>query len=306
MAAKDSTTMEERMVALEGRQEELEKRQKEYEVRLGKIEEFLGVGTGADAGKNLQARLEKVEEVMESGSSFAEILKGKGKASRISVQAGNSTGKQPEISGGHAGSKAMWQKRRANGAEDSKVVSFAEECASMKEGTVLLFGSSMVRGVGERLHEDNKLYGKLDFGGARIENIQEKVALVGDKPESHVVFMVGTNNLIKEDRDEMMRKYRDLMEAIKERKYKKVSFVGILPRADPWMSWDRWEVIDAKRLTVNLDLARLCVENGVEYLDIAETVKVKSMIDNRGLHLNRRGQEHVAREVFDHCYKFLN
>jgi hypothetical protein len=49
---------------------------------------------------------------------------------------------------------------------EKKFVSFEEECHDKGEGTVILIGDSMVRGVGNHLHADNIMFGKLDFGGA--------------------------------------------------------------------------------------------------------------------------------------------
>jgi GDSL-like Lipase/Acylhydrolase family len=118
------------------------------------------------------------------------------------------------------------------------------------------------------------------------------------------VFMVGTNNLLNDHPEEICSKYKDLITVIMKQKYRKTSFVGILPRADHWMNKDKEDYIDAKRVAVNMDLAELCSENGIEYVDV-EIDKAR-MLDRKGLHLNYRGQDVVAQKIFKHCQKFLN
>ena len=111
-------------------------------------------------------------------------------------------------------------------------VSCADFCKNMQEGAVLLLGSSMARGVGKCLADQNLMYSTLDFSGARIENIRDKVKVIGDRPESHVVIMVGTNNLKYDDAETMLAKYRELIDELNARKYRKLSIVGILQRFD--------------------------------------------------------------------------
>jgi hypothetical protein len=190
---------------------------------------------------------------------------------------------------------------------------FSDLCASMPDGKILVVGDSMVRGVGEHLHIDNSMFDKLDFSGARIEDIADKVRLIGDKPQSHLVLMVGTNNLVRDGTEEIMRKYDALIHAVKEVSYQKVSMVNILARTDttgrqtdgntlcgfPWV-----DIYNSKRIGLNARLQSLCTENGFGFVDIK--VDVNSMLDRRGLHLNRRGQDTVARRIFRHCVNDLN
>jgi GDSL-like Lipase/Acylhydrolase family len=314
MAVFGKKGIEERLGALERRQSMVEKRLGKLEDRLGLSD--LGEGNRAE-GRQTEVRLERIEKVM--GSSYCDVVAGRGKATR---KAGQVARAQQHLGEGHrmnvgarlGSNSAQGPKKGVVSEPKSKVmsanelvpgeISFAEKCKDMAEGTVLMFGSSMVRGVGNRLHDDNHLFGKLDFGGARIEDIKEKVNLIGEKSESHVVFMVGTNNLLNDHPEEICSKYKDLIKAITQQNYRKTSFVGILPRADHWMTKDKEDYIDAKRVAVNMDLAELCSENGIEYVDV-EIDKAR-MLDRKGLHLNYRGQDVVAQQVFKHCQKFLN
>ena len=63
-----------------------------------------------------------------------------------------------------------------------------------KEGTVLLIEDSLTRGVGNHLKSQHSMFDSLAFGGAKIEDITRKVEELKDN-ESHIVLMVGTNNL---------------------------------------------------------------------------------------------------------------
>ena len=88
------------------------------------------------------------------------------------------------------------------------------------------------RGVGEHLKEQHKLFGKLDFSGARIEHIGEKLECIGDRPESHVMVMVGTNNLQVDRTEVMVEKYEKLVSDLKARDYKSVSMVSLVKWRD--------------------------------------------------------------------------
>jgi hypothetical protein len=176
--------------------------------------------------------------------------------------------------------------------------SFAHQCAKWKEGTVILLGDSMARGVGQHLKADNLMFDKLDFSGSRIENIKDKVGIIGDKPDSHIALMVGTNNLKCDGTEEMMKKYSDLISEVKRRKYRQVSMVGILERRDTNRS------MDIKRVSINRRLKALCETNGIAYLDV--DIDGVGMLGRDGLHLNWRGCETVGKAIFKHAVSYLN
>src|SRR5271155_3072040 len=273
--------------SVEARLDMLEEGQRRMEDRISKVEEVLGldkiyVSEAVNRWATTEARMEKVEE-------YAAVVKGKGKATRVAErQAISKKALYPsERVAAARASKGPEPKeaRREVGKSAAERVpkSFEELCKCKEEGSVIGFGSSMARGVGNHLHADNRMFGKLDFGGARIEDIKEKVGLVGDKPDSHMVFMVGTNNLEKDHAETIVRKYGELIGEIKKRKYKNVSMVGILARADKGRDQDWKEYIECKRFSVNLELEDLCKENNIEYID-AE-IDTRCMLDWKGLHL---------------------
>jgi len=188
----------------------------------------------------------------------------------------------------------------AGPSEQPKRQSFAEKCAKYKQGTVLVIGSSMARGVGQHLKADNLMFDKLHFSGARIEDIKEKVAILGDKPDSHVVVMVGTNNLQRDGAVAMMRKYGELIQELKKFKYRGISICGLLNRGDrrkPAFS-------DSRILSLNCQLKALCDVQGVHFVDVA--IDSYKMLQRDGLHLNWKGCDVVARSIFKHSCKCLN
>jgi tetrahydromethanopterin S-methyltransferase subunit B len=180
--------------------------------------------------------------------------------------------------------------------EAPKRPSFAESCARYKEGTVLVVGSSMARGVGQHLKADNLMFDKLDFSGARIEDIKEKVAVLGDRPDSHMVVMVGTNNLQRDGSVLMMKRYGELVEELKRHRYRQVSLVGLLKRGD--------FSFDSRIMSINCQLKVLCERQGIGFVEV--DIDRRRMLGRDGIHLNWRGCEVVARKIFKHSCSHLN
>ena len=176
--------------------------------------------------------------------------------------------------------------------------SFGKWCEDKPEGTILLVGDSMVRGVGRHLERDNVMFSKLDFAGAKIEDVEKKIRIVGDRGDSHLVVWAGTNNLKTDTAAECLGKYESLLRAIKARKYRKTTVMGICERTD----LNKHD--ETKRIIINVKVSEMCTAMGIEYLE--PCIGKWTMLDSRGLHLNWKGQDHVAKSVFKHCIKHLN
>ena len=106
------------------------------------------------------------------------------------------------------------------------VKSFADSqgCKNLKDGSVLLVGDSMARGVGNHLRADNNIFDVRAFGGARVEDIEGKIDLIEDKQERHLIVMAGTNNLYNRDgsTEILLRKYyKELIEKLKAMIFRK-------------------------------------------------------------------------------------
>jgi hypothetical protein len=181
-------------------------------------------------------------------------------------------------------------------AQPSDMPSFAEQCAAYKAGTVLLVGSSLARGVGQHLKAQNPMFDKLDFSGSRIEDIREKFAVLGDRPDCNIVVMVGTNNLERDRPDVMMKKYGELIDELKSHQYRAVSIVALLRRGD-------WK-LDGTIAAVNRRLKALCENRGIGFVEAQ--VDRNRMLAGDGIHLNWRGCECVARAIFKHSCRSLN
>ena len=193
-------------------------------------------------------------------------------------------------------------------------VSFAEECKSKDEMTVVVVGDSMVRGVGHELVVNSQMFSYESHGGAKIEDITKmfKEKSVRVREDTHLVVMVGTNNLSRDYTEMIMDKYKDLLKSLKENRTRKVTVVGIMRRGKD----DAY--IEGKRRSLNVRLQDLCNEAGVEFVDPHTIYKCiwertarecsdvdMRVLDRGGLHLNHWGQHEVASVLFKHCVSFL-
>jgi hypothetical protein len=186
-----------------------------------------------------------------------------------------------------------------------------------KTGMVVLLGSSMARGIGCRLEREDERFRTQSYGGARIEQISWKLrqgmVRVLEDAGTHLVVMVGTNNLATDDSELILSKYGDLIKAMSEVDCRERSIVGILTRADEDNSMRR------KRTVVNHGLELLCVKNGIHFIDpwkmyveingnsaYRHEVTAIRLLDRGGLHLNGWGQVEISKKIFQHCKSYLN
>ena len=63
------------------------------------------------------------------------------------------------------------------------------------------------------------------------------------------------------------------------------------------------EFHNSRRLAVNKRLMQVCRANGVEFASISD---VRNHLSSDRLHLNKKGQDVVARDIFNHCKICLN
>jgi len=180
--------------------------------------------------------------------------------------------------------------------DGSKAISFSEKYRDKKSDTVLVVGDSLVRGVGAHLERDSQMYSSLSLGGARIETVEAEITRMGEKPESHLVVMVGTNNIKNEGSEIIMGWYEKLLDEAEKQKFRKISVVGIL-RRDDLSSFQ-----NSRRIGINLRLQKLCKDKGIGfvYKDL-----VTEHLGRDKLHLSEFGQEEVGRCIFRHCKHFL-
>jgi lysophospholipase L1-like esterase len=149
-------------------------------------------------------------------------------------------------------------------------------------------------------------------GGARIESIAAKLQRkVEVEKDGHLVVMVGTNNLKTEGSEDIMEHYKDLIVKMRMIECKRRSLVGILTRRD------EDDYLEAKRLSINARLEKLCKQQNIEFVEPYDIYKEIGgerefmrvqwrVLDRWGLHLNDWGQDQIARVIFKHCVRDLN
>ena len=96
--------------------------------------------------------------------------------------------------------------------------------------------------------------------------------------------------------DSMVGKYASLVSGLKERKYRKVSLVGLVQRSDSRFDW--------KVEAINFKLKELCEKEGVGFVE--PEIDTGSMLCKNGVHLNFRGCDQIARAIFQHSCSALN
>src|SRR6218665_244516 len=87
--------------------------------------------------------------------------------------------------------------------------------------------------------------------GGRIEQMVPEIGKRCDN-EKAVIVQVGKNNLRMDETEEMMKKYEEIIQWVKEERLGEVVVMGILPRQD--LS----EALESKRLEVNRRLKEMC------------------------------------------------
>ena len=97
-------------------------------------------------------------------------------------------------------------------------MSCEQACRNKYEGIVLLIDDSMTRGTGQMLHKDNVMFRTKTYGGARIEKItrilkQKQVEKINK--DSHLVVMVGTNDVKSGGTENIIRKHTELAKEMK-------------------------------------------------------------------------------------------
>lgn len=183
--------------------------------------------------------------------------------------------------------------------EKNKVrqISFADKFKGKDKETIVLIGDSLARGVGQKLEQQlSHMVTTKSRGGARIEHVTEQIGLLKDNDDRHLVVMVGTNNVQKENSEEIRGKYKSLLEACKKAKNRKVSVIGIPRRLD--LSGYQ----NSRRIGANRELEKMCSEHDVGFVSFEP---YNSRIARDGVHLNHIGQDELAKKIFEHCKSFL-
>src|SRR6218665_1523013 len=89
-----------------------------------------------------------------------------------------------------------------------------------------------------------------------------------------------------------MKKYEEIIQRLTEERMGEVVVLGILPRQD--LS----EALESKRVEVNRRLTQMCGDGRVRYCEVELNLWRGGYLGRDGLHLNARGADMVARQVF--------
>ena len=187
--------------------------------------------------------------------------------------------------GGRGARKDGKDIRTAKEAETKKAVSI------QRKDRVFLVGDSLVRHVGRNLQKQCAGFDTVCKPGARIEQMFLESEKKEEK-EDTVIVQVGTNNLRMDETEEMMSKYKDMIQRLNEDRKGQVVVMGILPMQD--LS----EALDSKRVEANSRLKKLCEEEMVRYCEVEFNPWKGGYLGRDGLHLNARGADMVARQLY--------
>jgi lysophospholipase L1-like esterase len=141
---------------------------------------------------------------------------------------------------------------------------------------------------------------------ARIEDVTELVAAMGDRFPQAVVVLCGVNNLAgPESVDSCLSRYQSLIALIQTRlRPGKVFIVAVMPfRATPVDQWAKTQ--NARINEFNRELMQLCQREHLFFVDANPALKdvsggLNADLTSDGLHLNPEGYRRLAAALLPH------
>ena len=149
-------------------------------------------------------------------------------------------------------------------------------------------GDSIVRKTDIVLNKGNDVV--VCLPGANIEAITERVENIVDSGKGGSVLVhVGTHNVEMEVKTATVRKYRNLVRAIKQTGVEQVILSGILPEIR--RRGHRYR--NCRGMAINMLVEKLCREEEVGFVDLwGSFVGRADMCMKDGLHLSGKGQRY--------------
>ena len=127
----------------------------------------------------------------------------------------------------------------------------------------VFLGDSIVRKTERVLNKGDGVV--VCLPGAKIEAITERVEnIVGSSKGGYVLVHVGTNNIEREAKTAMFRKYRNLVRTLKQTRVEQVILLGILPVIG--MRGHRYR--NCRGMAINMLVEKLCREEEVGFVDL--------------------------------------
>lgn len=156
---------------------------------------------------------------------------------------------------------------------------------------LVIIGDSLARGVGFKLKEQlGDVVEVKAVGGNRLEQVSQRVGELSKDKTRNLVVVAGANNLPQDRTDQILDKFRRIVENGKNNS-SKVCVVGLIKRYDLGSSFER------KRIVANSKLKGICRELGVGFIEYEPE---RSRVHSDGLHLNFRGQHELGKAIYRH------
>ena len=171
------------------------------------------------------------------------------------------------------------------------------------ENDVRLVGDSIVRGQLEEFCGRNpNSRQRYCFPGAKVQDITNAVDYIteGCTKDTTVLIHVGTNEVMFTRSEELLQKYKVLMQKMKE-KTNNIILTGILPRLR------HQNKFFSKASYINNSLKSICIEENIYYSNYWDDFYGKEDLFLRdGLHLNAVGAARLGRLLHNSLFSFQN
>ena len=159
------------------------------------------------------------------------------------------------------------------------------------EPSLILVGDSLVRHQDEEFCKKGPRRRHFCYPGKKIEDITERVGdLVTNSSEKTVfAYFVGTNNVRNGRSEEILKKYKTLINKLQESRRRSV-ICGLIPR------YDVDSVTISRMMGINTRVQDLCKKEGVMFVDVWDHFnKDRSLYGKDGLHLSSVGKARLGR-----------
>ena len=161
----------------------------------------------------------------------------------------------------------------------------------MDEPSLILVGDSLVRHQDEEFCKKGPKRKHFCYPGKKIEDITERVDdLVANSSEQTVfTYFVGTNNAKTGKSEEIVKKYKALINKLQESRRRSV-ICGLIPR------YDVDSLTLSRMMGINARVQDLCKKEGVMFVDVWDHFnRDRSLFGKDGLHLSSVGKARLGR-----------
>ena len=182
------------------------------------------------------------------------------------------------------------QGRQRHGEQKEEKNSECDARTMMEDvgGEIMVIGDSLVRYLDKTCAKDKANRLRVCFAG--VGDVSERLSRTvrGSDRNATVIVHVGSNDVVKQRSEELMKKYEILIRTLKESGRRGV-VSAILPRVGVSSDWL------SRAIGINTRVEGLCRENGMHFIDNWEVFYGRRDLFQRdGVHLNICGVECLA------------